>query len=255
MTLITDKNRCIDKTTFKDMIKRVKAYNGTPKIVYLNAKTQKEWVTIEVFQDMNKRWDAWIKNNTKEPECVFIGTPLNPPTLQTGNVYEQKYITDYNIRQDTSYYCGLNVLQNIWYTLYGVIPSEAELAKVAGTTTKGTDHNGLNKALDYLAKKYGKKISYEWKNFSSVGWKGVEDVYKDKNRAIGFHLMYRNTTGHYEVGYFINRTTNVIGIINSLGNKDSKGNYLGYFEKRSFKDMQSYINGISQPSCLIVTKK
>ncbi|MCL2115004.1 MAG: hypothetical protein FWH29_02150 [Methanobrevibacter sp.] len=260
MGLLTDSNMCIDKTTFKDMLKRkinfVNINKKDPSIVYLSPNAQKDWIEIKQFNDMERRWNSWIDIKKSEPNCVFIGNTFNSPTLQTGNVYVNKYINDYNIRQDTSYYCALNIIQNIWYTLFGQIIKESEIAKVAGTTNpNGTDHKGIEKALNYLAEKYKVTISVEWKHFSDIGWNGVEKIYKSQNQAIGFHVLYKLKFGHYEVGYFINKSTNTIGIVNSLGNKDKNGTFLGYFEKRSFKEMLSYINGINQPSCLIVTKK
>jgi len=260
MGAITDPNKCIDKTTFKDMMKRKTDFVNTngkdPNFVYIDFKTREDWIEIKQFNDMEKRWKSWVEVKKSEPECVFIGNPTNPPTLQTGNVYVNRYLKDYNIRQDTGYYCALNVIQNIWYTLFGQIVSESEIAKVAGTTTDGTGHPGMNQALKYLAQKHNVKIDIDWKEFSDVGWSGVENIYRSNNQAIGFHVLYRNKDGHYEFGYLINQKTSTIGIINSLGRKDKSGNYLGYLEKRSFQEMQNYINGIKkQPSCLIVTKK
>lgn len=255
MGLIIDPNRCIDKKTFKNMRKREKEYIGTPDFVYLNPKTKKEWINLSQFSDMEKRWNIWKKEKGIEANCVHVGTPLNAPTSQTGNIYVNKYLTDYNIKQDTSYYCALNVIQNIWYTLFNQIIEEKTIANIAGTVyPDGTDHLGINKALNYLADKYTKKINIEWKYFSEIGWEGIKNIYKSNNKAIGFHILYRNKQGHYESGYFINTNTQTIGIINSLGNKDKNGNYVGYFEKRTFTDMLSYINGINQPTCLIVTK-
>jgi len=261
MGLLTDKSLCIDNKTFKNMLGRKNAYIATnkkaPKIVYTDFNSKKDWIAIQNFFDMEKRWNSWIKEKETEPNCVFIGTPLNPPNLQTGNVYVVRYLKDWNIRQETPYFCGPNIIQNIWYTIFGVIPKEQDIGKIAGTQNNlnGTIHEGLNKALNWLANRDNKKIDIKWEYFSDIGWKGIEDIYKDSNKAIGFHTFYRLKWGHYECGYFINRNTETIGIINSLGNKDEYGNYLGYFEKRSFKDMQSYIRVISHPNCLIVTKR
>ena len=254
MPLITETSMCIQKNVFKDMIERESNFQGTPNIVYLDINTKKEWVEHERFVDMKNRWNVWIKINGSEPECVFIGRKDNT-IINNKNFFVHRYIKDYNIRQDTGFYCGLNMLQNIWYTLFGTIVSEKEIANIAGTTADGTGHQGLNNALNYLATEYNTKIAIEWEYLSDLGWSGIEDIYKDTNKAIGFHVFYRNKWGHYESGYFINRSDKIIGIINSLGNKNNNGMYLGYFEKRSFTDMQSYIDGISQPSCLIVTKK
>ena len=99
-------------------------------------------------------------------------------------------------------------------------------------------------------KNYGYNLKMTWKNFSEVGFDGVQKYYE--NGAVFIHLLYRNYAGHYEVPLTSNTDPNKI--LNSLG--DSCGNgYCGYIESRSKGTQQSYINGIRQKSVCIISRE
>ena len=62
--------------------------------------------------------------------------------------------------QNTGYYCGCSMLQKMFYRL-GYKVSQSEIARVAGTTTSGTGHAGLETAIAYVGKKFGVKFNAE----------------------------------------------------------------------------------------------
>jgi hypothetical protein len=132
------------------------------------------------------------------------------------------------------------------YRLTGVELSESTLMSVCGTTTSGTDHQGLATGLAWFNRKYGYNLKMTWKDFSDVGWGKLQE-YID-NGAVFTHLLYRNTWGHYEVP----RNVDVV-VLNSLGSSCGNG-YCGYIESRSRSTQLSYINGISQKSICIITR-
>ena len=176
--------------------------------------------------------------------------PAPTPTPTPSKLYS--YITAQGagkLGQRTGYSCGPHSLMQCIYRLTGIELSETELMSVCGTTTSGTSHQGLETGLAWFNRKYGYNLKMTWKNFSEVGFDGLQKAYE--NGAVFLHLCYRSTWGHYEVP--LTSGSNPNKILNSLGNRCGNG-YCGYIESRSKSTQQSYINGISQKSVCIITR-
>jgi len=195
----------------------------------------------------------YIGDDTHLPSIVKNTIKVNKaptPTPTPTRLYP--YITSQGggkLGQRTGYTCGPHSLMQAIYRLTGIELSEMELAGVCGTTTSGTGHSGLETGLAWFNRKYGYNLKMTWKNFSEVGFQGLQKYYE--NGAVFCHLLYRNQWGHYEVPLTSN--SNPMKILNSLG--DSCGNgYCGYIESRSQSTQQSYINGISQKSVCIISR-
>ena len=133
--------------------------------------------------------------------------------------------------------------------------SQKTLAGWAGTTTKGTSHDGIRTAVAYVNKKKGTNIKVTEKTFTEIGgWKGIAKVLANKNQDIIFHNKYRLKYGHYEVMNQLNLTTNYAKVLNSLGDKCTNTCHCGYVEYRSSKTMKLYMDALSQKSVLILIK-
>ena len=161
------------------------------------------------------------------------------------------YLTDEGcsgMGQCTGYYCACNSLQQCFYRLTGIHVSEDTIAGWAGTTSDGTDHEGINTAVAQFNRKYNKNVKITWYNFSELSWSKIDNLLE--NSAIFFHLLYRNQWGHYEP---IKSVNDDLSILNSLGDRCGGNTYCGYIEIRSKSEQQSYINGISQKSVAVLT--
>ena len=222
-----------------------------------------------------KNFIAFVENKKRLPNYVLFGKKKISTTLYTAFVsyilykYAKtgKYPTKQTIKTDiykkpetlheyltnegcsgmgqcTSYWCGPNSLQQCLYRLTGIKVDESTIAGWAGSTTDGTDHEGLNTAVAMFNKKYNKNVKIEWYNFTEVGFDKCKELMK--KGALFFHLLYRNRYGHYEVPKTI--YDNTLDILNSLGDKCGSSSYCGYIENRSKSEQKSYINGISQKS-------
>lgn len=136
--------------------------------------------------------------------------------------------------------------------------TELNIASYAGTTSKGTSHQGIETALAKLAKLFGIQIKVTWKNFSDLGsnrkerWTRLGELIERQNIGVIVHNLYRNQYGHYEVIKQINTNNNTCIVLNSLGNKCTSTAYCGYQETRSFSTFESYMSGISQKSLCII---
>lgn len=158
-----------------------------------------------------------------------------------------------NMGQNNGHYCGPHSIQEVIRNLTGIVVPQSTIASWAGTTTDGTDHEGLKTAIWAFNKKYGYNLSVEWFNFSDLGWEGILKILNSKNKDIIFHLLYRLKYGHYEV---INKIlSDYLYVQNSLGNYCDDGCYCGYVEDRSKAEHRSYIGGISQKSVMVITNK
>ena len=155
--------------------------------------------------------------------------------------------------QNNGYYCGCHSLQEVFRNLCDVYVSQSTIASVCGTTTDGTDHDGLNTGVAWFNRKYGKNLSVKWYNFSELGWSGIKKIINSNNQDCIIRNLYRNTWGHYEV---INKIyDDYCDVQNSLGDYGCNGCYCGYVEERYLSTFKSYINGISQKSVMVITNE
>lgn len=185
-------------------------------------------------------WLNGLENSEPEPTPEPEPTQLWDYFTNQGGGY---------LGQKTGYTCGPHSLMQCIYRLTGEDVSEMTLASVCGTTTDGTDHDGLETGLAWFNREYGYNLKMEWKNFSEVGFDGTQDAIN--NGACFHHILYRNQWGHYEVPKWT--ADDPIYVLNSLGDSCGDG-YCGYIEERSRSEHQSYINGISQKSVCIITR-
>ena len=219
----------------------------------VKSKDNKRRYSKASYTDMVKRVIAFRNANKRNPNTVRgVYTIIDDGKLHP-------YLTNIGcsgMGQCTSYYCGCNSLQQCFYRLTGIKVDEDTIARVAGTTTSGTDHQGLETAVAWFNRKYKKNIKITWKNFNDLGsndserWKKLQE-YINKG-AVFCHLLYRGTWGHYEVPKKVYDST--LDILNSLGDKCGSSSYCGYIENRSKSAQLSYIRGISQKSIAILTE-
>lgn len=155
--------------------------------------------------------------------------------------------------QNNGYYCGCHSLQEVFRNLTNIVVPQSTIASVAGTTSDGTDHEGLNTTVAWFNRKYGKNLSVKWYNFSELGWSGIKTIINSNNKDCIIHNLYRNQWGHYEV---INKVyDDYCDVQNSLGDYGCGGCYCGYVEERYLSTFKSYINGISQKSVMVITNE
>ena len=158
-----------------------------------------------------------------------------------------------NRGQNNGYYCGCHSLQEVFRNLTNIVVPQSTIASVCGTTTDGTDHDGLNTGVAWFNRKYGKNLSVKWYNFSDLGWDGIRKIINSSNKDLVCHNLYRNQWGHYEV---INKVyDDYCDVQNSLGDYCDYPSYYGYVEERYLSTFRSYISGISQKSIMVITNE
>ena len=196
---------------------------------------------------------AYFNDHKQLPSYVNIDyKAFYPPKTYKKYGHSTKYGCD-EMGQNNGYYCGCHSLQEVFRNLTGKVIKQSTIASVAGTTTDGTDHEGLNTAVAWFNKNYGFNLKVEWKNFNELGWNGIKKIIESNNQDCIIHNLYRNQWGHYEV---INKVTDDnIRVQNSLGDYGCGSCYCGYVEDRSPSEFRSYISGISQKSVMVVTNE
>ena len=207
------------------------------------------------------------KNNNNSTSSKTKGNNCSHPYTSSPNLPESER------GQNTNYGCANNGQQKAFYKLTGKIFKESELAKLSGTTTRGTDHKGINTCIAAIAKKLGIKLTVKWVNFSSLGkttderFEALGKIICKSNKAVITHIAYMNGGedlfdedgvwfGHYEPIKSINTKTKTVKVLNSLGYKKASGGYKGHIQDRSFKVEASYLANTSggQPSICIITR-
>lgn len=210
------------------------------------------------YCNFNKGFNAvkQTSNKTVQKE-VKKSTSNSKKTNNCTNPYKSvPYTTKQGceeLGQNTNYYCSVSALQKC-LRKFGIKISQKTLAEVAGVTTKGVGHPGIETAIAYVAKKYNIKLSCKWYNYSELGLEGVAKILCQPNKDVLWHLCYRLEYGHYEKVAEINTKTQILKVMNSLGNKCSSGCFCGYIEDRTNANQRLYCNSISQKSILVITK-
>lgn len=253
-------NEKVYASDYKDQAKRVSQYikqHGACPNYVTTVKSKKQvrprdfiyaFARIIVFYENNKKtWPNY---------CTYKSGAYTTSTTKTTTKSKYGHATKSgcdNRGQNNGYYCGCHSLQEVFRNLTGKVVPQSTIASWAGTTSSGTDHDGLNTAVATFNKKYGFKLTVEWKNFSDLGWNGVKKIINSSNQDAVFHSYYRLKWGHYEVINSLSDSN--IKVQNSLGDYCSNGCYCGYVEDRTPNTFREYMNGISQKSVMIITRK
>jgi len=157
-----------------------------------------------------------------------------------------------DLGQINDHTCGPHSLMQSIYKITGVDMREATLAEWAHTTEEGTSHEGIEDALDTFNSKYGYNLHITWYYYSDVTRAQIGEWMANPKTCVFFHLLYRDTWGHYELPYKITTGEDDLYVANSLGTKSGEG-FLGYIEDRSWDAQESYIRGISQKSVCVIS--
>lgn len=254
-------NEKIYPSDWKDQAKRIvqyiKQYGQCPN--YVTTVKSKKKASAKLFIYAFARVLAWYKDHSSTlPNYCTYNTSAFTSSSGSSSTSNKKYGHSTksgcdNMGQNNGYYCGCHSLQEVFRNLTGKVVAQSTIASWAGTTTSGTDHNGLSTAVAKFNKTYGFNLTVEWKNFSDLGWSGIKKIVNSTNQDCVIHSLYRSTWGHYEV---VNSVTDTnIKVQNSLGDKCTSSCYCGYVENRSPSTFRSYINGISQKSIMVITRK
>jgi len=273
-------NEKVQKNDYLDMAKRIVAYIKKNKQApsYATTVNSKKKAPYHLYVFCFSKILNFYHENKQLPNyCIFNNNDISQQKTVKKQTTSSKTSSDTYVSfphftdrgcnrlgQCNAYYCGVHsthqVLKKFGYSKY----SEAQLAKYAGTTTNGTDHNGIAVAV---AKGSNNKLKIKWMNFSDLGKDTTArfkklgqliSVNDGKNKADAIvHSYYRNKYGHYEVIWKIDVKNKIVYVLNSLGDKCNSPAYCGYIEKRTFSEFASYIANTpgGQPSIGLVTYK
>lgn len=277
----------------KNFLRFCEKYHRVPRFITTQKSQTK--VSFELFLYCLSKIIVFYQNNNTLPKyCNFNKTyksntassnktvkkedNKSTSTSKKTNTCSNPYTSSPNLPesergQNTSYGCANNGQQEALYKLTGKIFKESELAKLSGTTTKGTSHSGINTCIAAIAKKLGIKLTVKWVNFSSLGkttderFEALGKIICKSNKAVITHIAYMSGgedlfdkdgvwVGHYEPIKSINTKTKTVKVLNSLGYKKASGGYKGHIQDRSFKVEASYLANTTggQPSICIITK-
>jgi len=214
-----------------------KYYDTTPQNIPIDKENS---ITQDRYQEMLHRVITYTKTHNKLPLYVTIN-PTNPCYRSP------RFLNGSDIKQSTNYFCACKISQQILYELYNIRVPETELAKLSHTTKEhGTSHQGIIDAITTEAEKHGHRVKIEFKYLKDTSWKEIGEQIANPDIGIFIHNLYKNRWGHYEYIIGVCLDTNTIIVANSLE---------GTIETRPIHTMTEYIQGISQPSIGIVTKK
>lgn len=260
----------LDDTEYKKLAKKLSNFitekGRLPNYLTYNGKKIKQRVFIYsfakiiVFYNTKGRLPGSCKFYTSEtiaPTTKKSSSSSSKKSSTTKSKKKHGHATKSgcdNRGQNTSVFCACHSFQEVVRNLYNIVIPQKTLAAVMGTTSSGTDHNGIKTAVIWFNKKYNKNLVMTEKYFSDLGVNGINKIIKSDNQDCIIHLQYRKKWGHYEVVNSI--SGNTWNIQNSLGNKCSSGCYCGYVEPRSYADQKAYINAkTGVKSILVFTRK
>lgn len=213
---------------------------------------------------------VYYKGHKKLPAYVYLDTTVFAKPCKSPYVSSPHYLNQGAgyLGQINAFNCGPHsVMQCL--RKFGIEESESTLASVAGTTTSGTDHYGIETAIAWAARKHNIKLNVKWVSFNSLGntskerFKALGELICRKNTAVLTHILYSGAgryyddddqCGHYECLDRINTDTGYVRALNSLGDRCNYPGYCGHLQDRPFSLESKYFEGISQKSVMIITK-
>lgn len=236
---------------------------------------------IIVFYDTEKRLPKTCGFKTSEVTKKATGTSTSSSAKKVKSTSNSNCINPFTSKphyteqgngklgQITNHHCGPcmahQMLRKFGVTKY----SQSDIARLAGTTSSGTDPDSLVSAIIYIGKKVGLKLKVERKYLSDFG-KNTDEQFKalaklccKSNVAVGTHIGYEDSGekrgpkafGHFETFDKIDTKKKQLRILNSLGSKSGNG-YLGHLQWRSYSLEKAYINNkTGVKSIWIVTKQ
>ena len=290
----------VGSSRYMDMVSRFVAYSNKNHRVPSNIMVNGELgsASFELFAFCLAKIVAFLhQKNTLPSYCIFNKEDLQVKQKTSSNTKkttisstsnkvkkaksncENPYISTPHylehgcnkLGQCTGYFCGPHsihqALKKFGITKY----DEKTLALWCGTTTNGTDHQGINTCIAKVSKNTGIKLEVQWKNFSDMGttghekFKNIAKLLCQPNVSIIWHIAYinggRSTVGkhfgHYEYIDKINISTEYVRALNSLGDKKYDGSYKGKLQDRPYH-VQSYFARNTpggQPALCIITEK
>ena len=255
----------------KKVKQRVMIYSLSKIIVwYTNNKELPDSCKFYTSETVKK---TTTNTSTKKTTTTNASTKKTTTNTSCTNPYtSQPHYTSTGcnkLGQCTSYYCAPHSIHQALKKFGITNISESTLARWAGTTSSGTDHDGINTAIAMTSKKSGVKLSVKWYYMSDFGsttaeqFKTIGKIMCQKNKAVFYHIGYQcsgscsNGTvfGHYEMLQKINTSNKTVIALNSLGNKCGSTSYCGHIQNRSFDLQKHYINNkTSVKSVCIITK-
>ncbi len=223
------------------------------------------------YVDMAKRVIKWRKENKRNPKTVKATYTKIAKTCTNPYTSKPHYMDSgcNKLGQCTPYFCGPHCIHQ-GFKKFGITNiSESQFASWAGTTSSGTDHDGLNTAIKKGAKKAGFDVDIQWYYFSDLG-KTTEERFSNfakmicKSNVFGFfHIGYQcngectegTVFGHYEMLDTVDTKNKRVRVLNSLGSKCNSPAYCGRLQWRSYALQAHFIANKNQKSVCIVTKK
>lgn len=289
----------VNNSRYMDMVSRFVAYTKKNARVPSNIMVSGEYgsASFELFTFcLAKILTFYHQNATLPSYCVFNKADLQgnrktvtnskkSTTTSTSNTIkkvksncENPYTSSPHyhdkgcnrLGQCTSYYCGPHSIHQA-IRKYGITKfTEKQLAGWCGTTTNGTDHQGINTCIAKVSKETGIKLSVQWKNFSDMGktdgqrFIAIAKLLCDPKVAIIWHIAYSDggrsangkKFGHYETIDKVNISTDYVRAMNSLGDKLSNGSYRGHLQDRPYHVQRSFARNTpgGQPALCIIRK-
>ena len=248
-------NQKITKADYLDCCKRIIAFTKKNKNLpnFCTWKSKNKKIRVRTYTyNLAKILVYYVDHNNTLPAYNTINTNIWKKNVVKKYGHATKPCAD-NRGQNNGYFCGCHSLQEVFRNLTNIVVSQSTIASVCGTTTDGTDHDGLNTCVEWFNKKYGRKLTVKWYNFSDLGWDGIRKIINSSNKDCIVHNLYRNQWGHYEV---INKVyDDYCDVQNSLGDYCDYPSYYGYVEERYLSTFRSYISGISQKSIMVITNE
>lgn len=262
---ISGDDKILPIDTIRDIERRVNKYVSqggsieSARRIYLDMNTRQEYLTYTKYQDIIDRVNAYRKKNGRDPKFVYIISQSNENLTTRINAvgdditpngdgwyFSQRFPQiAKNIKQIYGWDCGPNATQKAYYEPTNLWHDQNQIIKIEGTTTNGTDHNGITRGFTKLAEMDGKKVSVNWSYFSDLGYDKLGKIIKDIKTGELQHCKYKNKYGHYEYIAGVNIKTGKLLVLNSLSG--------GWLEYRTFARNKSYLDMISQKSICIAT--
>ena len=173
--------------TGKARVEKFKAQGGLinqDRAIYLQYPNGVDYITYGKYLEMLAKYNTFVAVQGRQPNYITT-TNSSTPSKKVDCFKNPRWYSNGYMKQETSWYCGCNSLEQILYELTGNHYSESNIAKLVGTTQRGSDPDAMVKVLKILLTREGLTVKRcEWIYKDDISWEQIGEIIQNPKQSV-----------------------------------------------------------------------